>query len=156
APDNAICRRRSGESFAARAFAAADAICLRCSRESFVARAFAAADAICLRCSRERFVARALPPMLCISEILSGFFIPQSYHNGLFPFLLNSSSRTHMNLERNELAPISSYTDSGILREPDRPTRVSKAVFRRSDSSQANVAAAESSSFGVSDDGPAL
>jgi hypothetical protein len=47
-----------------------------------------------------------------------------------------------MNVRRNELAPISSYIDSGIPRELNKPARVSQAVFRRSDFQQANVAEA--------------
>jgi hypothetical protein len=62
-------------------FPAADAICLRRSGESFAARAFPAADAICLRRSAVSFAARIFPPMRWNSEIVSGFFTPQSYHD---------------------------------------------------------------------------
>ena len=56
-----------------------------------------------------------------------------------------------MNVGRNELAPIFSYTDSGILRELNRPTRVLQAVFRTWDSLQANVAAAVAVQLGSSE-----
>jgi hypothetical protein len=99
-----------------------------------------------LRRSGESFTARALAPNRPASETVTGLFIPQSYHNGICPFLLNSSNRTHRNVERNELAPTYSCTVSSIPRELYRPTRGWKAVFGRSDSLQANVAAAERSS----------
>jgi hypothetical protein len=84
------------------------AICLRRSGESFAARAFAAAEAICLRRSDESVTARAFPPMLCISEAVSLFF---SLGNHIMagathfsPLLLNRSNRKrHISTEHNEL-----------------------------------------------------
>ena len=76
---------------------------------------FPAADAISLRRLAESFAARAFPPIWANSEIVSGFFTPQSYHdrhNSISALLfIRSIYRTRGNVERNELALITRSDD---------------------------------------------